>query len=684
MLGLEERKLLNTNKMVAHEAAFLMGKKAPSDFFSDHAEFLNFLFYRYVIWAKHEWLEHQDEALYNLKFSRLFAHLRTQEVSGAQLLDELLTERQQDFMYRHFGQFSSGPIFSLNANRKRISLTGQVDVTGTGALQGASWQESVEHSPEPQAAPTKSEPQTELQVEPKVELSAQAVAQVTTLSAAELTPEAGSSFGLNTSTKAVSLSDDHVMGAQAARVFEPVDPVAPLLTPMQPAVALAPSPMVPALASTLTLQAGTQNALAPRTPKRNKLSAAIAAQHPIGFDKAGLSILELAPTKRTFNGEVLTTGESAWSQEEPDLAVYEHAETSYRGDDSASFARSYTTNSAQLLAQMGAELDDYSLLPAKGTLPQVSSNISSANAVMGMFKPTIEQALKEEHDQLKQAERQLIYRLLGHNFNFDEVNNVIFQVTPIFREALQNKQKEVEARAAEQEQVKRQREKEKARARYLKRQERKAQLAAAAAAFDPIKPEAITMGNDLAQVALSDELTPVSAEGASLAPVGASFDPSKVTVEPTYSSSKVALSSGAGLEVSPQVMSSLLSAATVSTDSTSYYQPEYSAAQDVLTVQAHNSTVSAGNVLQVVAAESRKQEHSAALMALSGSALFNEAEQLTLNGEGSTDEEALPIQKTADAHCPVPAPEIRSALAEQLAPLTGVSTPKLDAKVKLK
>ena len=192
------------------------------------------------------------------------------------------------------------------------------------------------------------------------------------------------------------------------------------------------------------------------------------------------------------------------------------------------------------------------------------------------------------------------------------------------------------------------------------------------------------MGNDLAQVALSDELTPVSAEGASLAPVGASFDPSKVTVEPTYSSSKVALSSGAGLEVSPQVMSSLLSAATVSTDSTSYYQPEYSAAQDVLTVQAHNSTVSAGNVLQVVAAESRKQEHSAALMALSGSALFNEAEQLTLNGEGSTDEEALPIQKTADAHCPVPAPEIRSALAEQLAPLTGVSTPKLDAKVKLK
>ena len=681
MLGLEERKLLNTNKMVAHEAAFLMGKKAPSDFFSDHAEFLNFLFYRYVIWAKHEWLEHQDEALYNLKFSRLFAHLRTQEVSGAQLLDELLTERQQDFMYRHFGQFSSGPIFSLNANRKRISLTGQVDVTGTGALQGASWQESVEHSPEPQATPTKSEPQTELQVEPKVELSAQAVAQVTALSAAELTPEAGSSFGLNTSTKAVSLSDDHVMGTQAAQVFEPLEP---LLTPVPPAVALTPRATVPGLTSTLTLQAGTQNALTPRTPKRNKLSAAIAAQHSIGFDKAGLSILELAPTKRTFNGEVLTTGESAWSQEEPDLAVYEHAETSYRGDDSASFARSYTTNSAQLLAQMGAELDDYSLLPAKGTLPQVSSNISSANAVMGMFKPTIEQALKEEHDQLKQAERQLIYRLLGHNFNFDEVNNVIFQVTPIFREALQNKQKEVEARAAEQEQVKRQREKEKARARYLKRQERKAQLAAAAAAFDPIKPEAITMGNDLAQVALSDELTPVSAEGASLAPVGASFDPSKVTVEPTYSSSKVALSSGAGLEVSPQVMSSLLSAATVSTDSTSYYQPEYSAAQDVLTVQAHNSTVSAGNVLQVVAAESRKQEHSAALMALSGSALFNEAEQLTLNGEGSTDEEALPIQKTADAHCPVPAPEIRSALAEQLAPLTGVSTPKLDAKVKLK
>ena len=710
MLGLEERKLLNTNKMVAHEAAFLMGKKAPSDFFSDHAEFLNFLFYRYVIWAKHEWLEHQDEALYNLKFSRLFAHLRSQEVSGAKLLDELLTERQQDFMYRHFGQFSSGPIFSLNANRKRISLTGQVNVTGSGALQGASWQERGAHSAPssapavtPQAEP-QSTPQAELKSTPQVALSAQAVAQVTALSASELTPEAGSSFGLNSSAQAFSVSDDHVMGAQAALVFEPVESGAPLwrsdssgpaLAPTVAATPLtAPTLTTPTLtAPTLTLQAGTQNALTPRTaPKRNKLSAALAAQRPLGFDKAGLSILELAPTKRTFNGEVLTSGASAWSQEEPNLAVYEHAETSYRSADSSSFARSYTTNSAQLLAQMGAELDDYSLL-TKGTLPQVSSNISSANAVMGMFKPTIEQALKEEHDQLKQAERQLIYRLLGHNFSFDEVNNVIFQVTPIFREALQNKQKEVEAKAAEQAQAERQRQKEKARARYLKRQERKAQLAAAAAAFDPIKPEAITMGNDLAQVALSDELTSgsASAEGASLAQasleqMSTSFDPSKVTVEPTYSSSKVALtSSGGNLEVSPQFMTSLLSAATVGTaENGGHYRPERSADQDVLTMQAHSASVSAGNVLQVVAAESRKQEHSAALMALSGSALFNEAEQLTLNGADSADEEALPIQKTAEARCPVPAPEIRSALAEQLAPLTGVSTPKLDASVKLK
>ena len=659
LLPLPERKLLDTNKMVAHEAAFLMGKKGPTDFFSDHAEFLNFLFYRYLIWAKHQWLEHQDEALYNLKFSRLFALLRSQPLSGSQLLDELLTERQQDFMYRHFGQYSSGPIFSLHANRKRIALAGQVD-TGRGALQGASWQ-SVAAEPEtaPEAVPEPVVVESEPEPTPVLD-STEAVAQINALGSASVLPEAGSSFGLSRAPNLwdAERADNHVMGAQAAQVFAQESTAwTPLMAPLTPQVELT---------STLTLQARTQNALVPRhVPKLNKLSQALAAQQPrrlsppvLGFDKAGLSPLELAPTQRTVNGVALSPELLQWHAEESALS-YDTAESDRRYRATPTLERSYTTNSAQLLAQMGAQLDEC-LLPSALTPDYlVSSNIQSANAVMGMFKPTIEQALKEEHAQLQQAERQLIYRLLGHNFNFDGINNVIFQVTPIFREALQNKQKERAAQVREQEQLKRQKEKQKARERYLKRQAHKAQLAADAAAFDPIKPEAMTVGNELPQV--KDELTLTSV---------ASFDPSKVTADANYLSPKLPLNSSSSLEVSPQEMSSLLAQHTAE------------ASSGELTVAPVAPT---RNVLQLVADESRKQEQSAVLLALSESVDISEAEPLTLSGSAAGgDDEPLPIQQSVDAHCPVPAPELRSALVEQLVPIAGVSTPKLEAKVKLR
>ena len=805
-LPLPERKLLNTNKMVAHEAALLMGHKGPTDFFSDHAEFLNFLFYRYVIWAKHEWLEHQDEALYNLKFSRLFALLRSQDTSGGQLLDELLTERQQDFMYRHFGQVSSGPIFSLNANRKRIALAGQVEVTASGALQGASWQEPQElsaaapsadaapaenaegaSSTEPEAdavaanltAPTSAADSAQPSAAAPLEVGgAQAVAQVNAVQLSAPNPVAGSSFGLGLSPQASSLVsltaasarssalDSHVMGAQAAQVMEPEGELswddnvslsaAPLLfAPVAPSGASVPS---------LTLQAGTQNALVPKSSKKalqpHKLTQALTAQrastqrpsvqHPttqlppinLGFDKAGLSPLELAPTMRTFKGETLpppdlsslsalsdplaqlsdvyapVTAEAPASSPAAERAAHGAPLPEYQGRIEGKRYRQpedfgpespphsmrtklYSAHSAQLLTQLDTSLEE--LLQPKAAapstylnLPQVSSNIQSANAVMGMVKPTIEQALKEEHDQLKQSERQLIYRLLGHNFNFDEINNVIFQVNPIFREALQNKQRELEAKNKEQKLERKLKAKQKARERYLKRQARKAQLAAEAAAFDPIKPEAITMGNDLAPVsavkALADPLTPPL--GASL-DGSTSFDPTKVTAEATYSSPKVelepllgsvslsptGLSGTSALEVSPQVMTTLLSDATVTQGAAHAHS-----SADVLTMQPRELN-DANSSLDLAAAQSYQRAESAALFNLSGSALMSQAQELTLpqrEGAGSSSEDDLPIVKTTDAHCPVPAPEIRSALVEQLAPTAGVSTPKLDPKVKLK
>lgn len=110
-------------------------------------------------------------------------------------------------------------------------------------------------------------------------------------------------------------------------------------------------------------------------------------------------------------------------------------------------------------------------------LDSVSSNIQRANAVIGMLRPSIAQALRNDRLDLKKKDRELISLCLGSDFNFDEVNNVIHQVTPIFRSAMQNKiamkaEKEAQKKAQE-----RQRKKEKARERYLKRQEQKAALA---------------------------------------------------------------------------------------------------------------------------------------------------------------------------------------------------------------
>lgn len=682
MLSPLERKLFNTTKLVSQAAALLMGKKAPDDFFSDHAEFLNFLFYRYIIWAKPQWLESQDVALYNLKFSRIFAHLRTQEASGAKLLDELLSERQQDFMFRHFGgHFSSGPIFSLNANRKRISLTGQINVSNQGALQGATWQEQTK------VAPTKV-PEVVVLEPPEAETampleSAEAVAQVSTQDVSfDFTSEAGSSFGFGPSLTPVedSGAENHVMGGQTAQVLAS-DNLSRKLKPSPAPQAIAPVPF----AATLTLQEGAQHALVPRAKslpklKPTKLSAALSAQSSaapqVSFVKAGLSTLELAPTMRIVNGEVLPErltskieprSEPVLSELCPDLNSKPH----YRSVDGLQPSVSTRAALDPELATLG------SIVPAKDTPPesclkQVSSNIQSANAVVGMFKPTIEQALKEEHEQLKQEERQLIYRLLGHDFNFDELNNVIFMVTPIFREALQARTKAIEDAKCVKEQAQKLREKQKARERYLKRQARKAQLAADAAAFDPIDPATITVSNEIAPVTTPEPI--ISAKVKLNEPSGSSFDPIKVTADATYLSPITPLiSEGRAVEVSPQIMSELLSEATLGS-TTQDDTPSIT-----LTTKGFAATP---NLMELAATERLRRERAAAMMTLSGSALINEAERLTLSPVTPNDEE-MPIMKSVDAHCPAPPSELRAALVEKLAPISGVRTTKL-AKVKLK
>ena len=126
LLPLEERRIFTTNKMIATAAALIMGPKV-NDFFSDNEEMLIYIFYRYLLIAKREWIERQDHAVNNLSFSRIFSALRHAQEKGSKLLDRLLTRQHQEFMRRHFGVFGSGPVFNLNPNRKRISLAGQIE-----------------------------------------------------------------------------------------------------------------------------------------------------------------------------------------------------------------------------------------------------------------------------------------------------------------------------------------------------------------------------------------------------------------------------------------------------------------------------------------------------------------------------------------------------------------------------
>lgn len=127
LLPPQERNIFQSQKLISQAASLLVGAKDSNDFFSDCGEMLNYLFYRYLLIAKPYWIEHQDAAINNLAFSKLFTKLRHADDSGSKLLDRLLSEQHQDFMYRHFGKFGNGPVFNLNPNKKRISLSGQIE-----------------------------------------------------------------------------------------------------------------------------------------------------------------------------------------------------------------------------------------------------------------------------------------------------------------------------------------------------------------------------------------------------------------------------------------------------------------------------------------------------------------------------------------------------------------------------
>lgn len=663
LLAPQERKVFSSQKIVSQAAALLMGNKAPDDFFSDNAEMLTYLFYRYLLIGKQYWIEHQDYAVNNLCFSKIFSQLRHLDISGAKLLNTLLLEQHQEFMYRHFGQFGNGPVFNLNPNKKRISLSGQID--DNAAVRGDSWNDTsnaaLNTANEPQEAQVSSQapdmsPKGDANTASGDRTSASASANHGASASTGLASGASADGNVNANANAnakakagdagagsetetgtgaqimgtgvtcikdiegsdLTLNDDHkfnsnlVLGLNAPKsMFDSEVKLTENSLEKTHIFSMdnmhsfennafmafggleldqSSSAFLHESSATLTLNSTSSTSFiekqdlmdyeggkltsAPEETKTkvnskpSKLAVALRFEYPKfkqrqvlvngqeyvlthaalgdldpdklnhqvlqnnsdikGIDKVdgtfGFKVLRskrmsnksVAPSHTNLN-ELNNNGAIVLAKDTEDKQVTAESAlkptvqstTANTGDHSSnihlSYSRHFNAQNDPKIYKVGNGLsslkhqydvdsvagldglDTINFVNELGSeennkqpstyLDSVSSNIQRANAVMGMLRPSIAQALRKDRLDLKKKDRELISLCLGSDFNFDEVNNVIHQVTPIFRSAMQNKiamkaEKEAQKKAQE-----RQRKKEKARERYLKRQEQKAALA---------------------------------------------------------------------------------------------------------------------------------------------------------------------------------------------------------------
>ena len=121
--------------------------------------------------------------------------------------------------------------------------------------------------------------------------------------------------------------------------------------------------------------------------------------------------------------------------------------------------------------------------PERSQREEIKENIAFIQRTMQLNRDLIAKL----RQQLKNNERQQILNCLGGNFNFTAMDNVIHQVTPIFRSAMQTKLNWYANHKKEEEAKAKAKAKAKARSRYLKRQEIKAAAAAEQAAHQPVR-----------------------------------------------------------------------------------------------------------------------------------------------------------------------------------------------------
>ena len=707
LLGQNERKIFTTHKMVASAAALLMGNKTNNDFFSDNAEMLNFLFYRYLLAGKPYWTEHQDYAINNLSFSKLFSQLRHLDLPGSKLLNELLSEQHQEFMLRHFGAFGNGPVFNLNPNKKLMSLAGQIydNASFTGdnwndksnsALNTAPEQELTEPNPELVPSPKDNESSTKTHIlssttikEPQslakeAERSLNKSAVVTdshgsvltlkknsALSTTDFVSKGQDMLSLNTTELSPVLSNSSIFSLDNMLVFESQAlgalggfdlerGLTPFLNPNTASLTLSANSLSSFMRpnpsedkepkgkhkADLKQTANKHSS----TPAPSKLAMAIALDYPrfkrshilingqeYVFSPAAVGELDqnkiqdqvlnlnddidgIEKLDNTFGFKMVTTPSSKEPKAHAKLSnTVEHSiemdaehPSQYQpmSDKLNTLSEQYDVDSLSGLDGID-KLDPACDINNSKTPNNYSSNIQSANAVMGMLRPSIAQALRQERLALKKQERELIFACLGPDFKFDNMDNVINQVTPIFRSAMQTKIKWYENQEKEKLVLEKKRQKAKARERYLKRQAAKAAAAAAAAPaaampltdkdFEPLSANDF---NALQSVAESSALKGDTHEQAI-----------------TISSSN----SGAFI-IAPE--DSSLRTPKLSTDSTTL-----------------------GTILSPIS---------------------------------NDEDDELTLTKPADAKVPVVAAEFRNAVAAQLATVGGVQTQKPDTTIKLK
>lgn len=693
-----ERRVFSSQKTVSSAASLLLGLKASDDFFSDNAEIIVYIFYRYLLIAKPYWFEHQDEAVNNLTYSRIFTTLRQCDVPGAILLNRLLGEQHESFMLRHFGSFGNGPVFNLNPARKRISLSGHID-NNTYAQQEADGSKTnaigcapdyisaalssndaqkqateVEDAEKADTAKANEAVATDTKVASETSKEASALlspaekalqsisnyerkynafaqeqandselsSSLTLLSSTQgavipyennfVNPFSSAAANSMQSLKAKSAStkskseedadtaDEHsctVPSRLAQAVFKenrvnfsgsfngldlsalneyaqicPLNLISGSLSPLSNTIdgtfgftSVAVRPEMnkvhksSAVREALSLEfnaaskaAAEAKVAAAKAEKAAKIAAKEEAQNfgiqvvsATLLDKdSGESVNELIEESKTLKLDVKQE-KAAQAKAALSNKSKHRVDTDNKTTDAASYERVYTetTHDEFAIAKVAQNNDvavSYSvdddngsgeaIRPAETLRAQdnyeefknVKSNIQTANTVLGMLRPSVARALRDDRIELKKAEREVIYECLGEDFDFAKIENVAHTITPIFRTTMHAKNIERRNKRAEEKKLARKEPRRRAHLNYLKRKAKKEAIAKDEARFGPYSSDALIPVNTVKDSAPKSNVLSDSSFGAEVKNIDSivkdtgGFDANRVIAKTDFSS----------------------------------------------------------------------------------------------------------------------------------------------------